>query len=217
MRAEVSPGKVGGQDVKFCLVFPREALSVPTMRHVLGETLLGLGAEEDGVADLLLAVSEACTNVLQHGGPGRRYEVMASVDAAGCLIEVMNTGNVFDPLRAPGTRLKWLLWPSGHAVIGMRRRADRPAVSGGVHRRAARGGRHGRGVRPGRGRQATREEMLASLPESGRGLAIMRACVDDVTWRSAPEKGTVVALQKRIAWRSGAPLTDAPATLRDAG
>src|SRR5512132_4394452 len=40
-------------DVKFCLVFPREALSVPVMRHVLGDTLRDLGADDDGVADLL--------------------------------------------------------------------------------------------------------------------------------------------------------------------
>jgi serine/threonine-protein kinase RsbW len=62
-------------DVKFCLVFPREALSVPVMRRVLGDTLRRLGAaDEDGIADLLLAVTEACTNVIRHGrgGPGRR-------------------------------------------------------------------------------------------------------------------------------------------------
>ena len=66
-------------DVKFCLVFPREALSVPVMRHVLGDTLRDLGADDDGVADLLLAVTEACSNVVRHGGPGQRYEVLASV------------------------------------------------------------------------------------------------------------------------------------------
>src|SRR2546430_7616707 len=56
-------------DVKFCLVFPREALSVPVARHVLGDTLRSLGADDQGVADLLLAVTEACTNVVRHGGP----------------------------------------------------------------------------------------------------------------------------------------------------
>jgi len=56
------------------------------------------------------------------------------------------------------------------------------------------------------------------LPESGRGLAIMRACVDDVTLRSRPGRGTVVSLQKRIELRSDAPLAhpqDVP--LRDVG
>jgi hypothetical protein len=46
----------------------------------------------------------------------------------------------------------------------------------------------------------------------------MRACVDDVTMRSRPGQGTVVSLQKRIEWRSDAPLARLPASqLRDAG
>ena len=46
------------------------------------------------------------------------------------------------------------------------------------------------------------------LPESGRGLAIMRACVDDVTLSSGPGLGTVVSLEKRMAWRSDAPMME---------
>jgi hypothetical protein len=46
----------------------------------------------------------------------------------------------------------------------------------------------------------------------------MRACVDDVTLTSGPEQGTVVSLQKRIAWRDGAPLSAHSAgELADAG
>ena len=50
--------------------------------------------------------------------------------------------------------------------------------------------------------------MIALLPESGRGLAIMRACVDDVTLSSGPGMGTVVCLEKRMAWRDDAPLLE---------
>ena len=46
----------------------------------------------------------------------------------------------------------------------------------------------------------------------------MKACVDDVTMSSGPESGTVVSLQKRIAWRNDAPLARLPhEQLRDAG
>jgi anti-sigma regulatory factor (Ser/Thr protein kinase) len=63
-----------------------------------------------------------------------------------------------------------------------------------------------------------RERAIAELPESGRGLAIMKACVDDVTLRSKPGHGTVVSLQKRIEWRTDAPLAlRSAAQLRDAG
>ena len=47
---------------------------------------------------------------------------------------------------------------------------------------------------------------LAQLPESGRGLAVMRACVDDVTLDSLPGRGTVVTLRKRVRWSEDAPL-----------
>jgi anti-sigma regulatory factor (Ser/Thr protein kinase) len=69
-----------------------------------------------------------------------------------------------------------------------------------------------------RSRRLARERVIADLPESGRGFAIMRACVDDVTMESSPGEGTVVSLHKRIAWRSDAPLAlGSGAELRDAG
>lgn len=61
--------------MKICLLFQRQALSVPVMRHMLGDTLRALGAEDQGVNDLLLAVTEACTNVVRHGGPDRKSVV----------------------------------------------------------------------------------------------------------------------------------------------
>ena len=191
-------------DVRFCLVFPREALSVPVMRHVLGDTLRGLGADDEGVADLLLAVTEACTNVVKHGGPGPRYEVMASVGRGGCLVEVQNAGRTFGTVRLPGLRRRVAL-PQVPA-LRMRRRPARPVTSGRFHRRLGEAGK------------MVSDEAIAALPESGRGLAIMRACVDDVTLTSSPESRTVVSLQKRIAWRDGAPVTaELDEQLRDAG
>jgi serine/threonine-protein kinase RsbW len=86
----VKDAEVIDGDVRFSLVLPREAVSVPVMRRVLGGTLLGFGADEDCVADLLLAASEACTNVLRHGGSYDEYEVSARVDQGDCLLEIAN-------------------------------------------------------------------------------------------------------------------------------
>ena len=47
---------------------------------------------------------------------------------------------------------------------------------------------------------------MTQLPESGRGLAVMRACVDNVTLDSRPGHGTVVTMRKRIRWHEDAPL-----------
>jgi len=149
-------------DVKFGLMFRCETLSVPVMRRVLGDTLRGLGVDEESVYDLLLAATEACTNVLQHSGREvRGYAVVTSLGAVGCQVEVADEG-VGAVLHEAGPR-------------------ELPAPAG-------------------------PETPVAQLPESGRGLAVMRACVDNVTLDSSPGRGTVVTLRKHIRWSQDAPL-----------
>jgi serine/threonine-protein kinase RsbW len=144
-------------EVKFCLMFRRETLSVPVMRRVLGDTLRGLGMDEESVYDILLAATEACTNVLQHSGREiREYAVVTSLGAVACQVEVADEG----------------------AGAVFRERGEREPLSA----------------------------ALAHLPESGRGLAVMRACVDDVTLDSSPDRGTVVTLRKHVRWSQDAPL-----------
>ena len=182
-----SPGTA--RDVRFCLVFPQEALSIPVMRHVLGDTLSRLGVADDSVSDLLLAVTEACTNVLRHAGPGRKYEVVARVGRNRCLLQVLDSGRGFDPgqLRARGPELRR---PPVRPGTLLRRKPPRPPLT---------------------------QSELSQLPESGRGMSIMRACVDDVRMRSGHGRGTVVSLRRRIEWRADAPLRQLPADeLRDA-
>ena len=206
MRARMRRAEEPTVDVKFCLVFPREALSVPVMRRVLGDTLRRLGAaDEDGIADLLLAVTEACTNVIRHGrgGPGRRYEVVASIGEGDCLVQVLNGRRRFESPVMPRAR----------------RPARRPMhYLGSPHRWAARSGV----LKMARDRLPIGVHEIAALPESGRGLAIMRACVDDVTLSGGPGRATVVSLQKRMELRTdvmmATPLVPPMAReLRDAG
>jgi serine/threonine-protein kinase RsbW len=203
MRAHMRRAEESIVDVEFCLMFPHEALSVPVMRRVLGDTLRRLGADEEGVSDLLLAVTEACTNVLKHGAPGPRYEIVARIGQRGCLIQVLNDERVPDSLLVPAPRRP--MWDAVHAPSRFRRR------SGGPPRRTPRPGGRRRAARE----PLTEDQMIAMLPESGRGLAIMRACVDDVTLSSGPGLGTVVSLEKRMAWRDDAPWLEGQ--LRNAG
>ena len=206
MHTSVSTAEEPNVDVKLCLVFPRKALSVPVMRHMLGDALRGLGADDDGLAELLLAVTEACTNVVRHGGPGRRYEVVASVGRRGCRVEVQNTWQGFAGGRLPGLRRR--SWPGPASVVRPRRRGGRPATFG---RSLLGAGRAGAGPEAQAGEAPFTDEDIAALPESGRGFDIMRACVDDVSMTtSGPEHRTVVSLQKRLAWRPGAPFAGAP-------
>jgi serine/threonine-protein kinase RsbW len=196
-------------NVEFCLVLPRESLSVPVMRRVLGDILSRLGVDEGCIDDLLLAVTEACTNVLMHSGPGRGYELVAHVGSKRCVLEVLDSGRGFDP-----------------AKIGRRRAGVRPGVRPPSRFRryqtapplTAPGSPISLRARITRSRRLSRDRAVSDLAESGRGLAIMRACVDDVTMRSRPGQGTVVSLQKRIEWRTEPPVALRPASeLRDAG
>jgi serine/threonine-protein kinase RsbW len=218
MRTRVVQDGEGTVDVRFCLMFPRESLSVPVMRRVLGDTLSRLGVDEDCIGDLLLATTEACTNVLQHGGPTHRYEVVASISRSGCLVKVLDSGRGFNPGRLAAGRLPV---PLSATRARFRRRLPAPAADSGeptVARITAPTALHAARSRFSRAWRGLDDEAIARLPESGRGLAIMRACVDDVTLSSGPGRGTVVSLHKRIAWRADAPVASLPpARLRDAG
>ena len=137
-------------DMRFSLALPRDALSIPVIRRVVGDALRGIGVSEDCVDDVLVAASEACTNVVQHARSTGEYEVTAHVDDGFCMLKIMDWG------RGP-------------------RPAPVPAPPD-------------RGV----------------LSESGRGIKIMRALVDDLDIDSSPDRGTVVHLRKRLTWRDGA-------------
>jgi serine/threonine-protein kinase RsbW len=214
MRTRVMQSGEPGNNVRFCLVFPRESLSVPVMRRVLGDTLRRLGVDEASIADLLLAVTEACTNVLRHAGPGRRYEVVAEVGKNRCLVEVLDSGRGFDPASLPGRHSRTAAGSPVrlHARSPARIRHRLAPSPSPPHAPVPLLGRFSRT------RRMAQEHAVAQLPESGRGLAIMRACVDDVTLRSGPGNGTVVSMRKRIEWRPGAPLAQLPESpLADAG
>jgi len=181
------------------------------MRRVLGDTLTRLGVDATCIDDLLLAVTEACTNVLLHAGPGHRYELVAHVSSTRCVLEVVDSGRGFDPATISRPHKGIRIPPSVRPVPRIRRQrtwspSTAPTSPSILRSRIA------------RSRRLARERAIADLPESGRGLAIMRACVDDVTMQSSPGEGTVVSLRKRIAWRRDAPLAlGSGAELRDAG
>ena len=85
--------EVDGVKIKMVLYLPRDAASVPVSRQVLDGCLETLGVMPGTRADIALALSEACANVIQHAGPGDEYEVQASARNGRCAIEVVNTGS----------------------------------------------------------------------------------------------------------------------------
>ncbi len=88
-------------EVNVALLLPRDVASVPVTRQVLDSCLERLGVMPETRADIALALSEACANVIRHAGPGEEYEVIATTSDGRCVIEVVDTGHLDDAKPAP--------------------------------------------------------------------------------------------------------------------
>jgi serine/threonine-protein kinase RsbW len=85
-------------EVVFKLNLPREASSVAVVRRLCRSSFRTLGVEEECLADLELAVTEACTNVLRHAtGATEEYEVEVTTTASTCALRVTDAGHGFTP------------------------------------------------------------------------------------------------------------------------
>ncbi|MBV8160056.1 MAG: ATP-binding protein [Acidimicrobiia bacterium] len=78
------------------LSLPRDEQTIPVSRHIAATALAEIGVAEGCTHDIAVAMSEACTNVLEHSGPGDQFEVSLEVDDDQCVIRVVDTGHGFD-------------------------------------------------------------------------------------------------------------------------
>jgi serine/threonine-protein kinase RsbW len=145
-----------GVEINLVLHLPRDTASVPVTRQVLDGCLKTLGVTPDTRADIALALSEACANVVQHAGPGDEYEVQARARNGCCVIEVVNTASGDDTPRPDG---------NGFAVSS---------------------------------------DPVPGTAESGRGLKIINAVVDNLQLTGGNSGGTVVHFEKALEWLPGA-------------
>jgi serine/threonine-protein kinase RsbW len=126
-------------EIKVVLDLPRDAVSVPVTRQILDGCLRTLGVTPDTCADIALALSEACANVIQHAGPGEEYEVRISAKDSRCTIEVINVGSPDgEPVPNGGGTASF---PNGYGLHG--RRDASPAAGGDPVSMIA---EHGRGL-----------------------------------------------------------------------
>ncbi|PWJ54624.1 serine/threonine-protein kinase RsbW [Quadrisphaera granulorum] len=85
--------------LSYGLRLPTDVRHVPVVRHLAIATLTELGVSRGSIDDIALAVTEACSNVVQHAGGGD-FEVRVSVEGEWCRIEVLDGGAGFDPAEA---------------------------------------------------------------------------------------------------------------------
>lgn len=132
------------------LDLPRDSLTIPLARHLARNAMREIGVDDDCIGDVEVALTEACTNVLDHSGPGDAYRVEFTIDGHSCSVRIIDVGQGFDSTDA-GT------------------------------------------------------VQAASGAESGRGITLMRALVDQVEFDSGDETGTVVLLHKNLVFAEGSP------------
>jgi serine/threonine-protein kinase RsbW len=85
------------------LNLPREADSVPAVRRLLRAALAILRVDRQSGADLEIALTEACANVVKHADGADKFEVHLDVDPHRCAIDVVDDGAGFDTADAGAT------------------------------------------------------------------------------------------------------------------
>jgi serine/threonine-protein kinase RsbW len=83
-------------DISLALTLPRDEQTVPVARHIVRNAMEQVGVESTCIYDVELALSEACTNVLLHSGPGDQFVVRLDLDERLGVIRVIDVGHGFD-------------------------------------------------------------------------------------------------------------------------
>jgi serine/threonine-protein kinase RsbW len=85
-------GRHGVPGLRMVLCLRREPASVGVARRIVDTALRSVGVDPDCRADLTLALSEACTNVVKHAAGADEYEVRLTFDEDCCIVEIIDTG-----------------------------------------------------------------------------------------------------------------------------
>jgi serine/threonine-protein kinase RsbW len=148
-RYRLVPSDTAGFAVSLTIRLPHDATSVPVIRHLVRSKLAEMGVVDEDVADVTLALSEACTNVVDHAGTSAAYDVVSTLGPDNYEIQVIDLGQGFVPHETPSA---------------------------------------------------------GDDAETGRGLRMMRALMDEVTVTAGDGGGTVVTLRKALHFRTDAPV-----------
>jgi anti-sigma regulatory factor (Ser/Thr protein kinase) len=103
-------------NVEFTVRLPTDKSSVPLVRGLVRQALEHLGVPTTGIDETVLALTEACANVVQHAGEYEEYQVDVFIDDSICRISVTDDGEGFDPVAAAADK-----------TAGLRERRRRPA------------------------------------------------------------------------------------------
>ena len=111
-------------NVAFSVRLPVDARSVPLVRGLVRQSLQYLGVLGAGIDEVVLALSEACANVVKHAGEHDEYQVDVTIDDHVCRITVLDEGDGFDVEAAGATRTESPL-DGGRGLVLMQALVDR--------------------------------------------------------------------------------------------
>jgi len=111
-------------NVQFSVRLPTDAQSVPLVRGLLRQALQYLGVAEAGIQEIVLALTEACANVVKHAADAEEYQVDVAIDDVVCRISVVDDGDGFDPAATAIEQERSPLDP-GRGLVLMRALVDR--------------------------------------------------------------------------------------------
>lgn len=96
-------------DISFSVRLPRDARSLPLMRGLMRQALEHLAVSTQTIEEIVLALTEACANVVQHAGQHEEYQVDVAITDDVCRVSVLDDGQGFDfeqASAAPGSPLE---------------------------------------------------------------------------------------------------------------
>jgi serine/threonine-protein kinase RsbW len=108
---------------RFTLLVPSSTQNLALIRDFVTSVGLQAGLGDDDVAKLELAVDEACTNVIEHAHRGdlsKDVVVRATFDERTLRIEVVDTGEGFDPAKLPQENLEQMVAKHRSGGLGLR-------------------------------------------------------------------------------------------------
>jgi len=108
---------------RFTLLVPSSTQNLALIRDFVTNVGLQAGLGDDDVAKLELAVDEACTNVIEHAHRGdlsKDVVVRATFDERTLRVEVVDTGEGFDPAKLPQENLEQMVAKHRSGGLGLR-------------------------------------------------------------------------------------------------
>lgn len=82
--------------IEISLALPRDRESVSAVRRIVASAMSEVGVERSCAADVELALTEGCANVVRHATSTDRYRVVFQLDPTAAKVTIVDNGKGFE-------------------------------------------------------------------------------------------------------------------------